>query len=78
MNALVGNRRRVRDGLAYILFLEIGVLGHDLRGRHAVGDEIDHRGDRDPQPAHRSAAGKYVRIVRDAVKSLHKSPVRKE
>jgi len=78
MNPVFGYGGGVRKRLAHILFLEVRVLCNDLRRCHPVGDEVDHMGDRDPQPAQRGAAGKDVRIVRDAVKSLHKSPVRKE
>ena len=40
-------RRRVVERLADVLFLEIGMLGDDLRWRHAVCDEVDDMGDRD-------------------------------
>lgn len=62
-------RRRVAERLADVLFLQIGMLGDDLRWRHTVGDEIDHMGDRDPQAAQRCAPGEHVGIMRDSIES---------
>jgi hypothetical protein len=67
VDLVLGDRSRVAERLADVLLLEIGMLGDDLRGRHAVGDEFDHLGDRDPQAAQRRASGEDVRIVSDAI-----------
>src|ERR1700730_3445357 len=70
VDLLLGDRSRVAERLADVLLLEIGMLGDDLRWRHAVCDEVDHMGDRDPQAAKRRAPGEDVRIVSTAIEHV--------
>jgi len=58
------------ERLADVLFLEVGMLGDDLRRRHAVCDEVHHMGHRDPQAAQRRAPGEDVRIVSHAIEHV--------
>ena len=58
------------ERLADVLFLEIWMLGDDLRRRHAVRDEIHDMGDRYPQAAQRRAPGEDIGVMRDAIEHV--------
>jgi hypothetical protein len=57
----------VPEGLADVLFLEVGQFLHDLRRSHAVGNEVDNMGDGNPKAAHSGSAGQDFWCLRDAV-----------
>src|SRR6266571_8194843 len=65
--------RRICKRLTHILFLQIQMLGDDLRRRHAVGDEVDDMSHGYAQAAQRRAPGEDVRIVCDAVKHVYRA-----
>jgi hypothetical protein len=46
------------------------MLGDDLSRRHAVSDEVNHMGDRNPQAAKRRAPGKHIGIMRNAIEHI--------
>ena len=71
---VIGNPRRVLQGLPDILLLEVGVLGDDLRRRHAVGDEVHDQRHRDPHAADACLATQDVGVKRDPVESEHEEP----
>jgi len=57
----------IPEGLADVLFLEVGQFLHDLRRSQAVGNEVDNVSDGNPKTAHSGSAGQDVWCLRDAV-----------
>ena len=54
--------------------LGVGVLGDDLRRRHAVGDEVHDQGHRDPHAADACPATQAVGVNGDPVEFGHRGP----
>ena len=75
---VLGKSRGVRQCLPNVFFFEVRQVGDDLRGRHAVGDEVDDVGDGDAKAADCGSAGQNVRILRDAVEGLRHAPIIRE
>lgn len=77
LNFVPGERCCEGERLADIFLFQIGQLLHDLRWRHAVGDEVDHVGDRDTKAADRGSPGQDIRVLRDAFERVrHGLPLR--
>jgi hypothetical protein len=60
------------EGLADVLFLEVGQFLHDLRRSHAVGNEVDNMGDGNPKTAHGARPAKIsgVCVMRSNVPAI--------
>ena len=73
---VVGKRRSVGEGLTNIFFVQLWQVRDDLRGRHAVGDEIHHVRDGDAQAADRGAAPEHARVLGDSFEGVrHDLPI---
>ena len=67
---VVSERRGVGKRLANILLFQVRELLHDLRGGHAVGDEIDNVRYGNTKPSDRGPSCEDIRVLSDAIERV--------
>jgi hypothetical protein len=73
MNFVLRKGRSVRQGLSDVLRVEVWQFLDDLGRGHAVRNEVDDVGDRDPKAPDRCTPCKHGRISCDAIERLSHS-----
>ena len=60
----------VDERLANVFFFQIRKVLDDLRGRHAVGNEVEHVRDRDAKAADGGSPGQDIGVLRDPIECI--------
>ena len=60
----------VGERLANVFLFQVRKVLDDLRRRQAVGNEVDHVGDRDAKAADGGSPGQDIGVLRDAIECI--------